>query len=142
MADDIRVAPSSEPSIPADLKDAYENIQRYAPQSWSRTEVDRAFEVMLIERIGRAEDRIAEPKWLVLPNEQAWWWYWNGENYMVPHIFSVMVSNTGTPRYFIQYPDSRWCDEIGGWWLKVEYPNVPSREYIRAALAAPSGVKE
>jgi hypothetical protein len=78
-----------------------------------------------------------EPNWIRLPNEQAWWWHWNGEDYSVPHIYSVLVSKTGSVRAgFVSYPDSRWCDEIGGWWLKVEYPNVPTREY-QARLSSP-----
>lgn len=66
-------------------------------------------------------------KWMHLPNEQTWWWHWNGEDLAIPHIYSVMVSKTLNDRYFIAYPDSRWCDELGGFWLKVQYPNVPSR---------------
>jgi hypothetical protein len=67
--------------------------------------------------------------WLKVPNEQEWWWHWDGEDYSIPFIYSVMVSKTGPDRYFVSFPDSRWCDDIGGWWMKVERPNVPSREY-------------
>lgn len=82
--------------------------------------------------------------WEAAPNEQDWWWHWDGESLSVPFIYSVMVSHSGSPdRYFITYPDSRWCDELGGWWLKVERPNVPSREFQRVAgLASPSARTE
>lgn len=76
----------------------------------------------------RAEAERPKVEWRLNPDEQAWWWHWNGEDYAVPHVYSVLVSNTGGPRYFVSFPDCRWCDEMGGFWLKVQYPNVPSRE--------------
>lgn len=85
--------------------------------------------------------RNEEVAWSLAPDEQAWWWHWNGEDYAIPHIYSVLVSKTGPDRYFIQYPDSRWCDEIGGFWLKVQYPNVPTRTE-QADLAGRRATKE
>lgn len=67
-------------------------------------------------------------KWKLLPDEQAWWWHWDAEDYHLPHIYSVRVSKTGRDRYFVANgKNAPWCDEMGGFWLKVEYPNVPSR---------------
>lgn len=66
------------------------------------------------------------PNWAKLPDEQTWYWHWNGDDYSVPHIYSVMVSKTGRDRYFIANGGA-WCDEFGGWWLKIARPNVPSR---------------
>src|SRR5271170_5805587 len=68
-------------------------------------------------------------EWKRLPDEQAWWWYWIGSDYTIPHICSVMVSKTGTKnRYFVADGSAAaWCDEMEGFWLKIEYPNVPSR---------------
>jgi hypothetical protein len=72
------------------------------------------------------------PRWVRLPDEQTWYWHWDGEILSVPHIYSVMASHSGNPvRYFIAYPDSRWCDEVGGWWLKIERPNVPTRAWLK-----------
>jgi hypothetical protein len=72
--------------------------------------------------------REKEPEWKLLPDVQAWWWHWNGEDLAVPHIYFVMVSHSGPDRYFIAFPDSRWCDALGGFWCKLEYPNMPTRE--------------
>jgi hypothetical protein len=89
-------------------------------------------------------------QWTLLPDEQAWYWHWTGEDYAVPHIYSVMAScssqhrryflaypdlrapapafsSSQHHRYFLAYPDLRWCDEMGGFWLKIGYPNVPTR---------------
>jgi len=81
-----------------------------------------------LERIAdlAAEVERLQGKWKLLPDEQAWWWHWTAEDLAIPFIHHVQKSGTNG-RYFIDYPDSRWCDEIGGFWLKVQYPNVPSR---------------
>ena|SRR5271157_2717429 len=84
------------------------------------------FDYRIVEYIPAESDG---QDWLLAPNEQAWWWHWDGEDYSIPFIYSVMVSHTGPDRYFIATPDSRWCDEVGGWWRKVDRPNVPSREW-------------
>jgi hypothetical protein len=70
------------------------------------------------------------PNWVRMPDEQTWYWHWNGDDYSVPHIYSVMASLTGETKYFVAYPDSRWCKDMGGWWLKIARPNIPSREWL------------
>jgi hypothetical protein len=81
-------------------------------------------------------------KWISAPNEAAWWWHWNGQDYSVRFIYHVQHRRCGTvDRYFVDYPDSRWCDEIGGFWLKVQYPNVPTREEQKA-IPAPKKEKQ
>lgn len=81
---------------------------------------------------------VPREQWVRLPDEQTWYWHWNGEDLAVPHIYSVMTSHSGrSDRYFVAYPDSRWCDELGGWWLKIDRPNVPSREYQASLPARP-----
>jgi hypothetical protein len=83
---------------------------------------------------GKAAPSEATPNWTRLPDEQAWYWHWNGEDYSAPFIHSVLASLTGSGvRYFVQYPDSRWCDEVGGWWMKIDRPNVPSRDWLKQA---------
>ena len=77
-----------------------------------------------------------DAEWKSLPDEQTWYWHWNGEDLSVPFIYQVMASLTGGRRYFVAGGISPWCDEMGGWWLKVERPNVPRRDYQKAALAA------
>ena len=71
------------------------------------------------------------PNWVREPDEQTWYWHWNGDDYSVPHIYSVMASLTGETKYFVSYPDSRWCRDMAGWWLKIARPNVPSRQWLK-----------
>lgn len=67
--------------------------------------------------------------WLSKPDSQGYWWHWDGNPDLAPFIYGVLVSLTGeVHRYFIQYPDSRWCDEIGGFWMKIEQPSLPTKE--------------
>jgi hypothetical protein len=82
--------------------------------------------------------------WKRLPDEQAWWWHWNGEDLAIPHIYFVMVSKTGPDRYFVAEREinSPWCDEMGGAWLKVEYPNVPSLETYRLLATETADVRQ
>jgi hypothetical protein len=77
-------------------------------------------------------------QWKRLPDEQAWWWYWIGSDYTVPHICSVMVSKTGAKdRYFVADGNlAPWCDEMEGFWLKIEYPNIPSRAEQKRIVGA------
>jgi hypothetical protein len=82
------------------------------------------------EREAEREMIAEQSQWKTLPDEQAWWWwYWTGSDYAVPHICSVMVSKTGAKdRYFVADGNlAPWCDEMKGFWLKIDYPNVPTR---------------
>lgn len=60
--------------------------------------------------------------WTINPTSQGWWWHWDGNEDHAPFIYSILWSGT-SHRYFIQYPDSRYCDEVGGLWFKVEEPS-------------------
>jgi hypothetical protein len=77
-------------------------------------------------------------KWKKAPDGQAWWWHWNGEGYAMPHVYSVMAGKRGPDeRYFVA--DGKlapWCDGMGGFWLKVEYPNVPTRDEQKSIAGA------
>ena len=33
---------------------------------------------------------VGVPNWVRMPDEQTWYWHWNGDDYSVPHIYSVM----------------------------------------------------
>jgi hypothetical protein len=71
------------------------------------------------------------------PTEQAWYWHWNGNLDDAPFIYSVMVSGTAGGRCFVQSYERasgdpqqhslwcRWCEDIGGWWLKIPPPELP-----------------
>jgi len=76
-----------------------------------------------------------------VPTEQAWYWHWNGNPDDVPFIYSVMVSGTANGRCFVQSyervsgdnPQQHalwcgWCEDVGGWWQKVEPPPLPRVE--------------
>lgn len=74
--------------------------------------------------------------WVAIPDSQGYWWRWDKNPDMRPFIYHVQVSKSGEQdRYFIDYPDSRWCDEVGGVWHKVSEPAT-------AAPVAPSPVEE
>jgi len=91
-----------------------------------------------VKRAGELEaenERLKAP-WKLLPDEAAWWWHWTAEDLAIPFIYHVQKSGTAKGRFFIDFPDSRWCDEVGGFWLKVQYPNVPSREEQAAIIAS------
>ncbi len=64
-------------------------------------------------------------KWIEGPNTQGYWWHSYPDQ--LPVIYHVQVSKTGRDRYFIDHPDSRWCDEIGGLWTKVAEPTEVQR---------------
>lgn len=64
-------------------------------------------------------------QWIDCPDSQGWWWHFY-DGAAVPFSYGVLASHTGPQvRYFIQYPDIRWCDEVGGKWLKIVEPAPP-----------------
>lgn len=71
------------------------------------------------------------------PTEQADYWHWNGDPDHAPMIYHVMWSGTAKKCFVSmgQYDidEAIWCDNFGGWWLKIEQPSIPSG---RAAIAA------
>lgn len=69
----------------------------------------------------------ADAQWVTYPDSQGWWWHWDGEPEHAPYIYSVLTSlSRKINREFIAYPDSRWCCDIGGLWMKVIDPLPPS----------------
>lgn len=71
-----------------------------------------------------------EPRvWTDLPKKQGLHWHWDGNPELAPFPHQVLASLSGAgTRYFIQYPDSRWCDEVGGLWFLAEVPALPVTE--------------
>lgn len=71
------------------------------------------------------------------PTEQADYWHWNDDPDHAPMIYHVMWSGTAKKCFVSmgQYDidEAIWCDNFGGWWLKIEQPSIPSD---RAAIAA------
>lgn len=129
---------------------ALEDRQEAAPEDYARYKhalevigcnsrdtksADVAVLALYPAKVGVPSEATPSPKWQRLPDEQTWWWHWNGEDLSVPHIYCIMVSKTGQDRYFIAHPDSRWCDEMGGAWLKLERPNVPERGISRPSVS-------
>jgi hypothetical protein len=98
----------------------------------------------LIREIATLEQQLAErdrtiarlsAEWKALPDSQGYWWHWEGNPDVMPFIHGVLVSKTGPDRYFIQYPDSRWCDEVGGIWMKITPRQVPTQAEFDAIIA-------
>lgn len=82
-----------------------------------------------IERLKSAAPSIPEGRngWVDTPTEQASYWYWDRNPESAPFIYSIMASLSGAAtRYFIAYPDTRWCDGVDGLWLKIEKPALPA----------------
>ena len=67
-------------------------------------------------------------KWVSIVDIQGWWWHWDGSEESSPFIYHIMCSRSSAPdRFFIDYPDSRWCDEVGGLWMKIDRPVLAFR---------------
>jgi len=68
----------------------------------------------------------AQQEWTSCPDSQGYWWHWDGDKEHVPFMYNVLTSlSRKINREFIAYPDSRWCNEIGGFWLKQTLPAPP-----------------
>jgi hypothetical protein len=119
----------------ARARELVEHEPNYSPFNHDlyRLDLDKVYSLMARharqEREAERERIAPQSQWKTLPDEQAWWWYWTGSDYAVPHICSVMVSKTGAKdRYFVADGNlAPWCDEMEGFWLKIDYPNVPTR---------------
>ena len=62
-------------------------------------------------------------------DEQAWYWWWNGDLDSGPVPVSIFYSYT-TQKYFATTGQLGWnrpqdVDEMGGWWLKIPEPIIP-----------------
>jgi hypothetical protein len=62
-------------------------------------------------------------KWIDLPDSQGYWWHWDGNPDVRPFIYGILFSGTNG-KYFIEYPDSRFCETVGGKWTKVIEPSL------------------
>lgn len=66
-----------------------------------------------------------------VPTEQGWYWHWDGVA-DVPFIHSVLWSGTNG-KCFVSMAfqhSAPWCEDYGGWWLRIGTPALPD-----AALA-------
>jgi hypothetical protein len=61
------------------------------------------------------------------PTEQAWYWHWNGSPDASPFIYSVLVSGANGKCFISNSSRSSapWCEDVGGWWMKIEPPALP-----------------
>jgi hypothetical protein len=67
----------------------------------------------------------SKEKWLKQPDSQGWWWHWDECPEHSPFIYSILTSlSRKINREFIASPDSRWCVDVGGLWMKVEEPST------------------
>lgn len=62
------------------------------------------------------------------PTEQGEYWNWDGDEDHAPMIYHVLWSGTAKKCFVSmgQYDikNAIWCDEFGGWWLKIEQPSI------------------
>jgi hypothetical protein len=87
----------------------------------------------LEELLEKSERELAEARklaqWTPKVTIQGWYWHWDGNKDNAAHIYHVMCSRSGAlDRFFLDYPDSRWCEDVGGWWMPIERPTVPPQE--------------
>jgi hypothetical protein len=106
------------------------------------------FAMMLWNRGERTATSAADAKdaarWTKTPpTEQADYWNWDGDPDHAPMVYHVLWSGTAKKCFVSigQYgiENAIWCDEFGGWWLKIEQPTTPSGD--AAMAAAPSSEK-
>lgn len=63
------------------------------------------------------------------PAEQAMFWWWNGDRDSAPFACQVMYGGTDN-RYFVArnfMEETPWVDELGGFWMKCEEPEIPDQ---------------
>lgn len=46
------------------------------------------------------------PNWVRMPDEQTWYWHWNGDDYSVPHIYAVCGLLNPSSGYFSSLEDT------------------------------------
>lgn len=71
----------------------------------------------------QSKEESPEQAWIDCPDAQGWWWHFY-DGAAVPFPYGVLWSGTAS-RFFVQYPDSRWCDEVGGKWMLITVPAAP-----------------
>lgn len=80
----------------------------------------------------------AVPRWSKdLPNDQCLWWWWNEDEDSTPFPVSIFYSGT-SDSYFA--PEGQWgwtryqpVEEMGGWWMRIIEPALPSQGPIHPA---------
>lgn len=63
------------------------------------------------------------------PTEGGDYWHWCGDYDYAPNVMHISLSGT-TGKCFIQMGQLGFtravdCDEYGGWWMKLEQPELP-----------------
>jgi hypothetical protein len=71
------------------------------------------------------------------PTEQADYWHWDGDEDHAPMIYHVLWSGTAKKCFVSigQYgiDEAIWCDNFGGYWMKIEQPSTRDAAMSRTA---------
>lgn len=77
--------------------------------------------------------KLAAPKWTKdVPKQMGIYWHWNGDEDSAPLPYHVRRSGTDgkcfvtAGQYHIEKAFN--CEELGGWWMPIETPELPSNE--------------
>ena len=64
------------------------------------------------------------------PNEQGYYFWWNGNPDDAPYGCFVLLSGSNG-KCFVQGKDMQgapWCEDRGGWWCRIPVPSLPVLE--------------
>lgn len=73
---------------------------------------------------------MSTPKWTKeLPKESGIYWWWDGGDDSLPYVVDIEYSGTDGS-YFAPAGQHGWnrfqhVDEMEGWWMKLDYPELP-----------------
>jgi hypothetical protein len=107
-------------------------------EQWQREHGSKAADLSPAQGAAQVEVEAArDAEWVREPTEQADYWHWDGDEDHAPMIYHVLWSGSANKCFVSQgqydIDEAIWCENFGGWWLKIEQPSV------RAALAAKRG---
>lgn len=73
------------------------------------------------------------------PSSQDWYWHWTGDPNQAAFPVSVLFSGTAK-RFFVAMTSTHsgkaeWCDDYGGYWMKIVQPSTASADVQPAPVA-------
>lgn len=127
LRDKLRVVSSSY----GDLPEAVTNL--IEPHVWDNMTAseqrDWAVKQLAAEKRQReVAKRALEAEWTNLPpTEQGEYWHWDGNPDAAPFPLSVMWSGTAQKCFVCigDHPHAPFCDDFGGWWMRIHQPPQP-----------------
>lgn len=118
----------------------WDEAERVARRIGASGEIERRSRIIELPDIGCGNEQEGESSrspncalaWSTdLPNEQADWWWWDGDEDAQPILVSILVSGHGSQaRYFASmgqhgWNHVQWVEGMGGHWMKAIIPEPP-----------------